>query len=257
MIERQIIAQKLKEQQIKEFIYGFLNKASYSHTEIQRTPLGERILIYTSKPGLVVGRRGINIVDLTVILKEKFGLENPQIEVVGIENPNLNPQSVAKRITTLFERFGSKRFKAIGYKILGDILASGAIGVEIVMSGRGLPSSRARSWRFKAGYLKKSGDVAQSYVTKGFASADLNSGCIGIRVSILKPDVKLPDRMIIKSTKEITGVSEKSTEAKQEIREGKEESKQETKEEKKEVKEEIKEKKVRKKNTKNYNKKWR
>ncbi|MEW6063196.1 MAG: 30S ribosomal protein S3 [Nanoarchaeota archaeon] len=240
MIERQIISQKLKEQQIKDYIYQFLNKASYSHTEIQRTPLGERILIYTSKPGLVVGRKGTNIVDLTSILKERFGLENPQIEVVGIENPNLNAQSVAKRIVTLFERFGSKRFKAIGYKILEDILAAGAIGAEIVMSGRGLPSSRAKSWRFKAGYLKKSGDVAQSYVTRGFASADLVSGCIGIRVSILKPDVKLPDRMVFRISKEAkpneaADVSEKNIA-----------SKQETKEEKKEFKEEKKEKKPRK-----------
>ncbi len=198
MIERQIISQKVKEQQIKEFIYGYLNKASYSHTEIQRTPLGERIIIYTSRPGLVVGRGGSNIVDLTNLLKEKFNLENPQIEVAEIENPSLNSQSVAKRIVSLFERFGPKRFKAIGYKVLDSIINAGALGAEVVISGRGVPSTRAKSWRFKAGYLKKSGDIAQNYVDKGFVAANLRSGTIGVRVSILKPDVVLPDKITLK-----------------------------------------------------------
>ena len=230
MIERQIIAQKVKEQQIKEFIYGYLNKSSYSHTEIQRTPLGERIVIYTSRPGLVVGRGGSNIVDLTRLLKDKFGLENPQIEVSEIENPSLNAQSVAKRIVSLFERFGPKRFKSIGYKVLESMISAGALGAEIVISGRGVPSSRAKSWRFKAGYLKKSGDIAQNYVDKGYVPANLRSGVIGVRVSILGPEVMLPDKISLKKAEEHKEVKQ---EIKVEVEELKTKEKKEAKEKKK------------------------
>lgn len=199
MIEKQIIANQVKENQIKEFIYAYLNKASYSHTEIQRTPLGEKILIYTSRPGLVVGKRGSNIQELTILLKQKFNMDNPQIEVVEIDNPSLNAQSIAKKIVLSFERFGPKRFKSIGYKVLEEIINAGALGGEIVISGRGVPSSRAKTWRFSAGYLKKSGDISQNYVRRGYAVANLRSGTIGIKVSILSPDIKLPDKVEIKS----------------------------------------------------------
>ena len=231
MIERQFLTRKIKEFQIEEFMSSVLDKAGYSHTEIQRTPLGEKVIIFTSRPGLIVGKKGANIKDLTEVLKRKFQLENPQIEVAEIENPNLNPRSVARHIIHTFERFGPKRFKSIGYKTLQDIMDSGAIGAEIVISGRGVPSSRAKSWRFKAGYLKKSGDIAENFVSKGFATAHLKSGAIGIKVTILTPDVELPDKI------KIYAVGEIKQEVKQEIKqEVKEEKKQEKHEEKKEKK---------------------
>ncbi|MBU2406408.1 MAG: 30S ribosomal protein S3, partial [Nanoarchaeota archaeon] len=143
MIERQILSKKVKEFQVTEYIANVLDKPGYSHTEIQRTPVGEKVVIYTSKPGLIVGRKGSNIKELTEVLKSKFGMENPQIEVSEIENPNLNPHSIAKHIVHTFERFGPGRFKFLGYKMLQEIINAGAIGAEIVISGRGVPSKRS------------------------------------------------------------------------------------------------------------------
>lgn len=206
MIERQFLSRKIKEHQIEEFISNNIDKAGYSHTEIQRTPLGEKVIIYTSRPGLIVGRKGSNIKDLSEVLKKKFKLENPQVEVAEIDVPNLNAKSVAKHIVHTFERFGPKRFKSIGYKQLQEIINAGAIGAEIVISGRGVPGSRAKSWRFSAGYLKKSGDISENYVKRGYATAHLKSGAIGVKVMILTPDIKLPDKILFKkpeSSKEI------------------------------------------------------
>lgn len=220
MIERQILSEKMRKQQIEEFIFQYLNRASYSHTEIQKTPLGEKIIIYTSRPGLVVGRKGSNIQDLTKLLKKNFNLENPQIEVAEIDNPSLNALSVAKRIVSSFEKFGPKRFKSIGYKVLEDIINAGALGAEIVISGRGLPSVRAKSWRFKAGYLKKSGDVSMNKVNKAYAVALLRSGAIGVKISILKPDVQLPDKVTLKEQPiEVEAVKEGIKDIEKEIKE--------------------------------------
>ncbi len=231
MIERQIIAKKMKESLIENYIGEQISDKAYSKIEIKKTPLGERILVYTSKPGLVVGRAGSNITRLTSGLKERFDLENPQIEVVEVENPNLDPKSVADRIVTYFERYGPKRFKSIGYKALQDIIDAGAIGAEIIISGRGVPGSRAKSWRFSAGHLKKSGDISENYISKTKSVAHLKSGAVGIKVSILTPDVKLPDDIKLKEL-----VKEDKTVKVEEIKEDKQQK--ETKENKEDAKKE-------------------
>jgi small subunit ribosomal protein S3 len=192
MIERKLLKSKVKEYQIEQYVSSTLQNAGHSHTKVVRTPLGEKIIIFASRPGIVVGRKGENIKKLTNTLKRKFKLENPQIEISEVENPNMDAQIVAERIASTLERFGLKRFKATGHRTLADVMNSGAVGIEIVMSGK-IPSTRARSWRFYAGYLKKCGDIALTGVRTAFAHAQLKSGTVGVRVKILPPDVRLPD----------------------------------------------------------------
>lgn len=195
MIERKFVAQKLKEQQIQEYMASTLGKAGYSHTEIKRTPLGEKVIIYTTRPGLVVGKKGDNIKKLTMFLKKKFKMENPQIEIGDVENPSLDVNYIADRIAFNLERFGPKRFKSVGYKVLQDIIDAGAMGAEVVLSGK-IPSARARSWRFSAGYLKKSGEISLYKVKKAIIGVNLKSGTIGVKVSIMTPDIELPEKML-------------------------------------------------------------
>ncbi len=202
MIERQFVSQKLKEFKVQEYIAKELSRTGYSHTEIKRTPLGEKIVVYTTRPGMVVGKKGENIQKLTEVLKKKFKMENPQIEIGEIHNPFLDVSYVADRIASTLERFGPQRFKSVGYKMLQSILDAGAIGAEIVISGK-VPSARAKRWRFKAGHLKKSGDIAMSFISRTVAAARLKSGIIGIKISIMTPDILLPDKIIIKTPQQV------------------------------------------------------
>jgi len=195
MIERKFVAQKLKEKQIQDFIASFLSKSGQSRVEIKRTPLGDKIIVFTSRPGLIVGKKGENIKELTRVLRDKFKMENPQIEIGEVENPLLDANSVADQIAYTLERYGPRRFKFLGYENLKRIMAAGALGAEIVIGGRGVPSTRSRSWKFSAGYLKKSGDISENYVLKANVAAYLKSGAIGVRVSILPPSVELPDKI--------------------------------------------------------------
>ena len=191
MIERKFIAQKIKEFQIQEYITQSLENVGHSHTKMVETPLGEKIVIFASRPGLVVGRKGQNIKQLTKTLKKTFGLENPQIEISEVEYPNLDAHIVAEKIVDALEKFGAEKFKAIGHKIMTDVMKSGARGVEIMISGK-VPSARAKSWRFYSGYLKKCGDIAM-LVKHADAQAQLKTGIIGVKVRIMSPDIKLPD----------------------------------------------------------------
>lgn len=194
MIERELLNQNKKEFIIKEFVAETLSKVGLSDIKLQKTPLGEKIVINASRPGLVVGRKGQNIKKLSDDVKKKFKLENPQIEIEEVEAPNLDPVIIAERIANSLERFGLTRFKGVGHKAMEDVMLAGALGVEIIISGK-VPSSRAKSWRFYAGYLKKSGDASISGVRKAVKVAKLKTGIIGIKVSIMPPDIKLPDRI--------------------------------------------------------------
>ncbi len=237
MIERKFVGEKMREYLVNEYLHKELGSGKYSSFEIKRTPLGERIIIYTARPGLIVGKGGENIRELTKVFKARFKMENPQIEVAEIGNPNLDAQTMAEQIVTTLERFGPKRFKSVGYKTLQRIIDAGAMGAEIAIGGRGLPGARAKTWRFYAGYLKKSGDISMSYVQYGIATANLKSGSIGIKVRILPPKTILPDRLTIIDQSKITIQVEeaKETEAKGEVSE-KTESEEKSKAKKKIVK---------------------
>ena len=114
MIERQFITQKTKEYYIKEYVESILHGAGISEVHLKKIPLGEKIIVHASRPSLIVGSKGSNIKQLTKVLKEKFKLENPQIEIVEVRNVFLDANVVAEKIASSLERFGSARFKSIG-----------------------------------------------------------------------------------------------------------------------------------------------
>lgn len=184
----------MKEHQIKEFIQHSMNKVGLSRVKLVRTPLGEKIIISASRPGLVVGRSGANIARLTREIKVRFNLENPQIELDEVISPALDPNIIAEMIANSMERFGSARFKGIGHKAMKDVIDAGGLGVEIIISGK-IPGARAKSWRFYKGYLKKCGEVAITDVKSAIVQAKLKTGVVGIKVNIMPPDVRLPDHV--------------------------------------------------------------
>lgn len=195
MEEKKFVTFKKEELGVKEYIKKALGKGKISTVGIEYTPVGEKIAISTSKPGLVIGRKGEKIEELTRVLKRRFHLDNPHIEIREITQPFLDAQLVADEIAILLERQGSLKFKVIAYKMLDSIMRAGALGAELVLSGR-LPSERAKSWRFSQGYLKKTGDPSK-VVDRAMAQAINIQGVTGIKVSILPPNAHIHDKIVI------------------------------------------------------------
>lgn len=194
MIERKFVSQNFKEFQIKEYVKKTLSRVGLSNVKLQRTSLGERLVISASRPGLVVGRGGSTIQKLTSDLKTKFHLENPQIEIEEVKDFSLDAGVVAESIVSQLERFGTQRFKGIGHKVLESVMRSGALGVEVLISGK-IPSSRAKTWRFADGYMKKCGDIAITGVDTSKTFACLKTGVVGVQVRIMPGSTKLPDQI--------------------------------------------------------------
>ena len=186
---------KKEELSIKEYVKLELGKGRISNVSIEYTPIGEKIIISTSKPGLVIGRQGEKIDMLTRTLKRRFKLDNPHIEIREIKEPKLDAQLVADDIALLLERRGSLKFKVIAYRMLQDIMRLGALGAEIVLAGK-LPSDRAKSWRFSQGLMKKTGEPSK-VVNRAQSQAKTMAGVIGINVSILQSEAHIHDRIVI------------------------------------------------------------
>ncbi|HDQ59640.1 MAG TPA: 30S ribosomal protein S3 [Candidatus Woesearchaeota archaeon] len=218
VVERKFVKDKIREYMVREYLASYLSRVGFSHIDIQKTPVGFSIIIYSSKPGLIVGRKGVNIKEIQDTLQNKFKLESPVIDVREVESPELDPQIVAEMVGIQLSRFGVSRFKAIGHKALDRTMQAGAVGAEIKIAGK-VPSTRARFWKFYGGYLPKCGDVAVNYVDKGYKTVKLKPGLIGITVKILSPGVRMPDQIYLRERPVVSVEEAKPEEVEKEIAE--------------------------------------
>ncbi|MFA5049718.1 MAG: 30S ribosomal protein S3 [Candidatus Micrarchaeia archaeon] len=192
MIEKKFIEEPINKYKIMRFLENSLNHAWIANIDIQRTPLATRITLETLNPGKVIGRRGRAINTLTEVLKNEFKVDNPQINVVEITNPYLEPRIVAKKASKYIEM--GKKVRAIMHFLLKEIMNAGAMGAEIVAAGKiGAKGARAKTLRVYAGYIPKAGEPVH-YVRTAHLNANTKSGIIGVLVRIVPPGTKFPDK---------------------------------------------------------------
>ena len=197
-IVKRFITESIKKTEIDEFLQNKLERAGYGGVDISKTPLGTHVVIYAMRPGIVIGRGGETIKDLAITLEENFKLANPQISVSEIEVPEFNAHVIASRVASALQR--GVHFRRAGFWALNQVMEAGALGAEIVISGK-LRTERARFEKFRAGYFPRCGDPALTYMKKAEAHVQLKPGIIGVRVKIMPPDAKFPDK--IKITEEL------------------------------------------------------
>jgi len=189
--EKEFINEYIKKNEIEEFLLEQFSGAGYSHSVIHNTPLSMRITVYARKPGMVIGRSGKKIDNMTDILRENFGIENPQLDVREVENPDLDANIVARRMVFSIER--GLNYRRVANITLQKIMESGAAGAMIRVAGK-LGGSMGRVDKFSAGYLKFAGEYTETLVRKAYATAFMKLGTISVQVSILP---ELPKDVII------------------------------------------------------------
>ena len=182
MIERKFIEDNIKSLELEQYFKNMLIKADYSHTTIKITPLSTKITIHVGKPGMAIGKGGSTIKKLTQTVTDKYKIENPQLDIQGLEKPDLDAYVIANGIADGLER-RMKPGRLINI-YLRKIMGAGAVGAEITISGK-ISGSRGRTEKVLRGYIKKCGDMAEENVDKGEARAVLKQGAIGIKVKIL------------------------------------------------------------------------
>lgn len=191
---KHFMGESIRKAEIDEFLWKEFERAGYGGVVITKTPIGTNVVIYAMRPGFVIGRGGETIKNLAKILEEKFNLPNPQISVAEIEVPELNPYVMASRIAAALRR--GIHFRRVGFWALNQIMSAGALGAEIIISGK-LRTERARAEKFRDGYIPKSGEPAMKYVKKAVTHVQLKPGIFGVKVLIVSPDARFPDEIEI------------------------------------------------------------
>ena len=166
---------------LDEFFSEQLKEAGYAGVEVQKSPIGTRIMVYVTRPGLAIGRRGTGIKDLTERVGRKFGFPNPQIAVSEVQSPELNPRIMAARIAQIVAR--GTAFRRAATWTMNTIMGAGAMGVEISVAGK-LRSDRSHSEKYRMGIVPKSGETSTRIVREANTDVLMKLGLYGINVKI-------------------------------------------------------------------------
>ena len=178
---KNVMKSNYRNMELDEYLAASLKDAGFGGVDVQKTPIGTRITLYVTRPGLVIGRKGVGIKDITSKLEEKFGLTNPQISVMEVAAPELNPKIMCNRIAQLIER--GTAFRRACLWTINTISNAGALGAEVTVAGK-LRSERAHFEKHSSGVLPKSGDIAEKVVKVGVTHVRTKMGLMGIQLRI-------------------------------------------------------------------------
>lgn len=193
-----MVKAKIQEALLDEFLEKELERAGYGGFDMVRTPIGTRITLYVMRPGIVIGRKASGIAALSQKLEEKFGIDRPQISVVEVEVPELNPRIMVSRLAAAIER-GVRPRRAARWT-LRSIMEAGAMGAEVIVKGK-IRTERSHYEKHTAGYVPKSGDFAMRVVKEAKKQILLKHGVMGVRVRIVPPATS-PDKIELLKTPE-------------------------------------------------------
>lgn len=192
LYQEKLIEEQLGRYKIMKYLENKLDRAGLASVEIQRTPLVTRITLEVTNPARIIGKRGRLINELTDTIKQEFKIENPQISVIEVREPFLEPRMVAKRAAKYIEM--GKKVRAVLHYMLREVIRAGALGAEIVASGKiGAKGARGKRLRVSAGYIPKAGEPAR-LLRIAHINANTRSGVIGVLVRIVPPGTVFPDK---------------------------------------------------------------
>lgn len=186
----------LEDVKIKKFIKKSLSTAAVSKVEIERASDKLRILIFSARPGIIIGRRGAEIEKLKEEVQSITGKE-VLIDIKEIKNPNIDAQLVSENIAFQIEK--RIPFKRTMKKAIQNALDSGAKGAKIICSGRLGGAEIAREESYRVGSIPA--QTLRADIDYGFAEALTTYGLIGIKVWIYKGD-KILDKTKDEGTEE-------------------------------------------------------
>jgi small subunit ribosomal protein S3 len=161
-----------------------LSHAGVSEVDIERAADKLRVTIYTSRPGIIIGRRGAEVDKLRDDLQKEMGRE-VHINIQEIQRPELDAQLVAESIAGQLERRVS--FRRAMKKAMESAFRFGAKGVKIMVSGRLGGAEIARSEWYQEGRLPL--HTLKADIDYGLGEARTTYGVIGVKVWVYKGDL--------------------------------------------------------------------
>ncbi|ARM75931.1 30S ribosomal protein S3 [Acidianus manzaensis] len=183
-VKKYFLQKSMTKVMVDEYLAKQFYMAEYAGVDIIKTPMGTRIVIYASRPAMIIGKGGKTIKQLAQIFEKLFNLENPQITVTNVDNAELNARVMAFRLAVALEK--GYHFRRAAFITIRRIMSAGALGAEVIVSGK-ITSERAKYEKLKEGTVYKSGNSLETMVDRAIAIATLKPGIFGVEVLITKP----------------------------------------------------------------------
>lgn len=184
-VRKKFIQDPLLKEKIATYIENFLSRAWVANVDIQHSPIATKIYLEVANPKAVIERR--RLVDLSDKLKMDLNVSNPQISVIEVKDPWLEPKIVAKRAALDIMRGGKVR--PILFRLARSVMESNAVGIEIIADGKlGAKGARSKKLKVYVGFVPKAGDPANQ-VKYAHQSAITKHGIVGITVRIATEEI--------------------------------------------------------------------
>jgi len=174
----------VEDNNIRKYLKKKLYSAGVSKIEIERASDKVKIIIFTAKPGLIIGKGGQEIEDTKKEL-QKFTDKKLVVDIKEIKRPDREAQLVAENIATQLENRVS--FRRAMKSCMGRTMKAGALGIKACVSGRLGGADIARSEFYSEGTIPL--QTLRADIDYGFAEADTTYGKLGVKVWIYKGEV--------------------------------------------------------------------
>jgi len=175
---------------LNDFLRTEIKESGFHKVEISKTPSGTKITLYVTRPGIVIGRKGSGIKQLTEKVESDFGFKDPQISVEEIQKAELSPSVMCNRMAAHIER--GTAFRRATMWTLNQIMEAGAMGVQITISGK-LRGDRSAFEKHTQGILPRAGNYAKDIVSEDVTHTKTPMGLIGIKIRIASKEKVVPE----------------------------------------------------------------
>ncbi|MCI7322255.1 MAG: 30S ribosomal protein S3 [Lachnospiraceae bacterium] len=169
---------------IRKYLKKKLYSAGVSKIEIERASDRVKVIVFTAKPGVVIGKGGAEI-EVTKKELQKLTGKNVLVDIKEIKRPDKDAQLVAENIALQLENRVS--FRRAMKSCMGRTMKSGALGIKAACSGRLGGADMARTEFYSEGTIPL--QTLRADIDYGFAEADTTYGKVGVKVWIYKGEV--------------------------------------------------------------------
>ncbi len=205
---------------LNDFLREKIKESGFHKVEISKTPTGTKITLHVTRPGIVIGRKGVGIKELTEKIATDFELKNPQISVEEIPCAELSPSVMCSRMAAHIER--GTAFRRATMWTIKQIMDAGAMGVQITISGK-LRGDRSAFEKHTHGILPRAGNYAKNIVSEDVIHTKTPMGLIGINIKIAMKENVIPEFELKTQPKSKVETDDKKSEGESTIKTEKEE----------------------------------
>ncbi|KAF3551056.1 hypothetical protein DY000_02001671 [Brassica cretica] len=195
--KRKFVADGVFYAELNEVLTRELAEDGYSGVEVRVTPMRTEIIIRATRTQNVLGEKGRRIRELTSLVQKRFRFPQDSVELYAEKVANRGLCAIAQA-------------ESLRYKLLGGLAVRRVVLCEVIVSGK-LRAARAKSMKFKDGYMVSSGQPTKDYIDSAVRHVLLRQGVLGIKVKVMLdwdpkgingPKTPLPDVVIIHAPKE-------------------------------------------------------